>query len=366
MTQLFAAVDAGGNVRFAGEVPRGIACGCFCPVCASPLVARQGEQLQWHFAHQPGQERPECLVGAINLMHRIGADVLREGGVLKLPEYQEVVRFRHMQEVVKWNAQLDPKSLTWAARPTRSSPVATGTLDTGAKVSIHVLVSQEKPAFPPALGDDDAQVVVWFPMPMAADLRNLACVREHIMRHAHVEWRHHPDVFGLVTAARTRIQKMVLAEANQRTRAAGMRWASIANRMKAGNPPEAPAAPHVRTESPPPAPVEQRSVDAGKPEQPDEPHYEWAPDRKPLSSFIFYRLRDGSSWVVYTRADGSQGIVPWPAFDGWEEFLPPSVATLMPGQASYRATDLIRVLTFFSARSAFTRTGSNPDDFCAP
>lgn len=32
-------------------VPRGKACGCICPSCKTPLIARQGEQKEWHFAH---------------------------------------------------------------------------------------------------------------------------------------------------------------------------------------------------------------------------------------------------------------------------------------------------------------------------
>ena len=42
MSQLFAALDAQGQIRFVGDVARGAACGCFCPVCASPLIAKLG------------------------------------------------------------------------------------------------------------------------------------------------------------------------------------------------------------------------------------------------------------------------------------------------------------------------------------
>lgn len=31
--------------------PAGIACGCICPSCKSPLIARQGRTKVWHFAH---------------------------------------------------------------------------------------------------------------------------------------------------------------------------------------------------------------------------------------------------------------------------------------------------------------------------
>uniref|UniRef100_UPI002B477B28 competence protein CoiA family protein n=1 Tax=Vibrio vulnificus TaxID=672 RepID=UPI002B477B28 len=33
------------------DVVRGKNCGCICPSCHTPLIARQGEEKQWHFAH---------------------------------------------------------------------------------------------------------------------------------------------------------------------------------------------------------------------------------------------------------------------------------------------------------------------------
>lgn len=35
-----------------GNVPRGSACGCICPSCKTPLVARHGDKIEWHFAHR--------------------------------------------------------------------------------------------------------------------------------------------------------------------------------------------------------------------------------------------------------------------------------------------------------------------------
>lgn len=32
-------------------VQRGRGCGCICPSCQTPLIARQGEEKVWHFAH---------------------------------------------------------------------------------------------------------------------------------------------------------------------------------------------------------------------------------------------------------------------------------------------------------------------------
>lgn len=41
---LFVGIDA---------VPPGMQCGCVCPSCHARLVARQGQQRTWHFAHEP-------------------------------------------------------------------------------------------------------------------------------------------------------------------------------------------------------------------------------------------------------------------------------------------------------------------------
>lgn len=34
------------------DVPRGGKCGCICPSCKTPLIARQGDLKEWHFAHR--------------------------------------------------------------------------------------------------------------------------------------------------------------------------------------------------------------------------------------------------------------------------------------------------------------------------
>lgn len=352
MTQLFAAVDATGSIRFADEVPRGSACGCFCPVCASPLVAKQGDQLQWHFAHESLQEHPECAVGAVNLVHRIAVEFLRESGVIQLPPYAQVVHVGHLQEKVSWKAQFLRGGLQWSDKPSRGAPVATGQLDNGIKAQLYVLVEQTQPLFPPVVGDVVAQIVVWFPMPAATDLKKLVYVRQHIQRCANVMWRHQPDVFGLVGKARERLQKQLKDDEDRRSRAAGMKWAAIANRMQSAVMESRPSSSSVPSTN-----------QAAAQRQIADKTYDWAPERKPLTSFIFYRLRDGTAWIVYTRSDATLSIVPRPAFDGWDEYLPPSVAVASPQEVMYRAPALMPVLTFMSGQSSCTRTSSNPDEF---
>lgn len=354
MTQLFAAVDATGGIRFADEVPRGSGCGCFCPVCSSPLVAKQGDQNRWHFAHEAGQDRPECLVGAVNLVHRIAVEFLRESGVLQLPPYEHVVHVRHLRETVSWKAQFLRNGLQWSEAPSRGSPVATGRLDNGIAAQLYVLIEQAPPVFHPPLGSETvAQIVVWFPMPGPAELKKLIYVRQHIRRCANVLWRYQPDVFGLVSKTRQRLQTKLKEDEDLRSRAAGMKWAAIAQRMKAvGQDAQQAHPPDVQgmNQSAKNIPVTEKA-------------YDWAPDRKPQSSFIFYRLRDGTAWVVYTRTDETWSIVPRPAFEGWEEYLPASVAVASLQEGLYRAPALMPVFTFMSGNTSCTRTSSNPDEF---
>lgn len=55
---------ASGKLVDVGSVKRGNACGCVCPSCKTPLVARHGDEKEWHFAHRSqkvhNETRTEC------------------------------------------------------------------------------------------------------------------------------------------------------------------------------------------------------------------------------------------------------------------------------------------------------------------
>lgn len=350
MTQLFAAVDHSGAIRFADEVPRGSACGCFCPVCSSPLVAKQGEQLQWHFAHEAGQERPDCEVGAANLVHRIAVDTLRAEGALTLPPYHLTVRVGFSQEDVSWKSNFVPESLQWVSNPTKTAPVARGLLDNDARASLYVSISATPPDRLVTASEGEAVIVYWFPMPTPRDMASLASVQLHIRTTGRLTWVHQPDTYGLIARSRKRMEQQLQDEQQQKARQAGMRWAGIANRMREQQTPT-PQAIVMPSQQPAPASAFVDTV------------YDWAPNRKSRSAFVFYRLRDGTAWVVYTQKDNSTWIVPWPVFDGWDECLPPSVGVADPGASMYHAPAVVPVLMFMSRQSACTRTSTNPADF---
>ena len=47
----FAIDKSTGLITEVANVPRGAACGCVCPSCGTELLARQGTEREWHFAH---------------------------------------------------------------------------------------------------------------------------------------------------------------------------------------------------------------------------------------------------------------------------------------------------------------------------
>lgn len=54
-----------GRLVDASSVKRGLACGCVCPQCQSPLVAKQGEVYIHHFAHHNRRACDNALVASI-------------------------------------------------------------------------------------------------------------------------------------------------------------------------------------------------------------------------------------------------------------------------------------------------------------
>ena len=94
VSKLFIALSAMGNMRFIGEVDRGADCGCVCPVCGSPLVARQGMSNDWHFAHDAAHEGPECGAADLRMLRRFVIEYLRahmQAADFVLPAYRQEV-----------------------------------------------------------------------------------------------------------------------------------------------------------------------------------------------------------------------------------------------------------------------------------
>lgn len=68
------------------EVAGGLACGCSCPGCRKPLVARNGGTLvRPHFAHDAGHA---CVHGLETAVHLMAKQILQSVSTLTLPEWR--------------------------------------------------------------------------------------------------------------------------------------------------------------------------------------------------------------------------------------------------------------------------------------
>jgi len=66
------------------DVQNGRECGCLCPVCKSPLIARQGKRRIWHFAHAADVD---CCMGGETALHLAAKQTLKDlKGRILLPE----------------------------------------------------------------------------------------------------------------------------------------------------------------------------------------------------------------------------------------------------------------------------------------
>ena len=74
------------------EVANGLECGCVCPACRAPLIARQGAIRRWHFSHAPGFVA--CETGPETALHRMAKQIIAQWNEITLPPFEVRVSLR--------------------------------------------------------------------------------------------------------------------------------------------------------------------------------------------------------------------------------------------------------------------------------
>lgn len=64
------------------DVESGLKCGCVCPACGEPLVAKKGKRMMHHFAHHAGHN---CEYGYESSLHLAAKDILANARRMTLP-----------------------------------------------------------------------------------------------------------------------------------------------------------------------------------------------------------------------------------------------------------------------------------------
>lgn len=341
MATLFVARDAQGLTRFIGDVPRGAACGCFCPVCNAALVAKQGYELDWHFAHEAGTERPECRAGAMNLLRRLAIEELNRRGLVLLPDYSVAHPLGGRAPVV------------WTARPAgemqllevhgAQTPAATLALREGGTALVFVCIDRETP--PTSYGPEQAMLVVWCPYPEDGKIRTEAQARQFVNATIRLRWAALPDFEGRVAAAEAEARAFMERLQRELAQQAGARWGAM---RRAFHAPPLPR--EVLDDAPPSAAPAPATVIAPQ----------WAPGLLAGTSIHYRAMDDGSQWVCYQSAANQWRLRPVPELhDGWDESFPLTIA-VAEGEAWMRVVDFGKLLMLFNAHATASRIDSDP------
>jgi hypothetical protein len=349
---LFAAIDRSGSTKFVGDVARGAQCGCFCSNCKSPVVSKQGEVNSWHFAHEAGQERPECIPGSINLLRHLAIERLQGLNLLALPPCTLRVRahgssWPGIVEDVTWEnpaVRIDQ----WNLDAPSTRPVAQFILpgQTPSYVSVYVEIG-------PLIvrrDDDDAGVIYNCPIPPEGEITTRDQAISFLTRNGYLFWSKIPDVHGEVQRTRDRL----IAHQNERQ----AKLAVLQERIRAETrETDKIIAQHDYVRAHPPH-QDEAAVDLPP----------WAAWKKPKTSFFAFQLDDDTFWVVMQSGqhDGCF-VVPAPeAFDGWDEALPPSVGTADLDRGAYVSEKPIGEITawFYGRRTKGTRIDGDSQAIC--
>lgn len=62
------------------------------------------------------------------------------------------------------------------------------------------------------------------------------------------------------------------------------------------------------------------------------------------------RAPDGQCWIRVQHKDGSQKIVPWPVFDGWDETFPPSFGVAETDIGAYSVPNIMKAMQWLKER----------------
>lgn len=98
----------------------------------------------------------------------------------------------------------------------------------------------------------------------------------------------------------------------------------------------------LRAQSAPPTAQPRRHMMVTLPSQSHRPA-PW-PWMKPRTSMAYFKLTDGTAWIRVQHQDGRQMLVPWPAFDGWDECYGPSIGNVDAGCGAYALRDVFTAI----------------------
>ena len=86
------AENAEGRLVHIDSVPRGLECGCYCPNCREPLVARQGEIFEHGFAHHSTNRSSTLKICYQVTLYKLAEQIIKEKKCVHAPSYYGIFK----------------------------------------------------------------------------------------------------------------------------------------------------------------------------------------------------------------------------------------------------------------------------------
>ena len=223
------------------QAERGKACACVCPECNAPLLARQGEERAWHFAH--AASNPDCKHAAETALHRMAKQLIANWQSLDLPSLKVTETLEGLFQRHEATAELPQRTTDVVCgeaevdlRTYRPDVLLTDHL--GGAIAIEVFVSH-------AVCREKGERVRASGMPMLEfDLRDLPRIGlteedlDRRLRATTPRWIHHPGEESL----RARLARQLR---DQEAQDVAERAARFAQRHSPVEPPSPPQSKHI-------------------------------------------------------------------------------------------------------------------------
>lgn len=307
MVQIISGVNAEGQHLFIGEVSSGLQQNLSCEICGSKLVAKKGQVNEWHFAHENGNQRQECLVGAHNFIRRSLKNYIASTGQIPRPT---PFILRGSALGIPFTEHLSPNIGSideWCSSADSSTRLADIEDTDGIKGEIHVLLSVDK-------GPQSAQqqrsilaIMVNESLGVLAT-QSVEAMCAQLLRGASAQWQFLPASSPAVRAVNEDRKKR--AEAHLEALRVQRQQAAQAHAIEVQRAAE----------------FSSKVVEVPKVSWKDDERLKWAAELKEFSSIFCYQLKDGSLWFRYTTQTEVIKLKPWPApFEGCDECFPASV-----------------------------------------
>ena len=95
----------GRKLVYITDVDKGAKCGCVCPACKHPLIARKGPVRTAHFSHKSGSD---CKTAAETILHLMAKKIISSSNHINIPAYDFTKKrqslsgeiFKHSEKII--------------------------------------------------------------------------------------------------------------------------------------------------------------------------------------------------------------------------------------------------------------------------